>query len=48
MIPTDPWGNPYQYVYPGVDDENGSPDIWSMGPDGISGTLDDIASEELE
>ncbi len=47
-IPLDPWRNPYQYVYPGVDDLNGAPDLWSMGPDGISGTEDDIAGWEEE
>ncbi|MCL2710519.1 MAG: type II secretion system protein GspG [Planctomycetaceae bacterium] len=34
------WGNPYQYARPG---KNGRPfDIWSLGPDGISGTADDV------
>ena len=33
-VPTDPWGNPYQYRYPG---ENGLIDIYSLGADGESG-----------
>ena len=38
----DPWGNEYQYRTPGY---NGRKfDIWSYGPDGISGTDDDIGS----
>ena len=32
----DPWGNPYQYRYPGQHDPN-SPEIWSLGADGESG-----------
>jgi len=35
--PKDPWGTPYQYRV-----ENGTPLIWSAGPDKISGTTDDI------
>lgn len=38
---TDPWGNPYQYRVPGVRNKKGF-DLWSMGPDGVSGTTDDI------
>lgn len=30
----DPWGNPYQYAYPG---ENGEYDIYSLGADGEEG-----------
>lgn len=30
----DPWGNPYQYVYPG---QNGMIDIFSLGRDGREG-----------
>ena len=29
-LPDDPWGNPYQYVYPG---ENSAFDVYSMGAD---------------
>lgn len=41
-IPPDPWGTQYSYQHPGQHDEY--PDIWSAGPDRISGTADDIAS----
>ena len=41
--PLDPWGNPYQYTYPGTQKPLGY-DLWSMGPDGISGTADDIGN----
>lgn len=37
-IPLDPWDNEYQYEANGA-----SYKIWSMGPDGASGTEDDIA-----
>lgn len=33
-LPKDPWGNDYQYVYPG---ENGKLDIYSLGADGRLG-----------
>ncbi|AWI54735.1 type II secretion system protein GspG [Aquabacterium olei] len=33
-LPTDPWGNPYQYVNPGV---KGQVDVFSFGADGQSG-----------
>ncbi len=33
-IELDPWGNPYQYVYPG---ENGEIDLFSYGADGRPG-----------
>ncbi len=33
-LPDDPWGNPYQYVYPG---ENGLFDVYSLGRDGRDG-----------
>lgn len=39
----DPWGNPYQYRYPGTKNKNGY-DIWSMGPKGQSGDDDDIGN----
>jgi type II secretion system protein G len=41
-VPTDPWGRPYQYAYPGK--HGGNPDVWSLGPDGRNGTEDDITS----
>lgn len=33
-LPEDPWGNPYQYVYPG---DNGLFDVFSLGRDGREG-----------
>lgn len=40
---TDPWGNSYQYMYPGTHSTSRY-DLWSVGPDGISDTDDDICS----
>jgi general secretion pathway protein G len=34
-LPKDPWGNPYQYLNPGV--HGGTVDIWSNGADGQPG-----------
>jgi general secretion pathway protein G len=42
-VPNDPWGNPYHYRSPGQTNE-----IWSNGPDGKAGTLDDIQSWSLD
>jgi general secretion pathway protein G len=42
-VPIDPWGNPYQYAYPGTHNKDGF-DIWSKGPDGQEGTGDDIGN----
>ena len=36
MIPPDPWGQPYQYAYPGQHNTSG-PDIWTVGPEGEIG-----------
>jgi len=33
-LPKDPWGNPYQYLSPGV---RGEIDVFSFGADGVSG-----------
>lgn len=33
-LPLDPWGNPYQYIYPG---ERGTFDIFTLGADGRRG-----------
>jgi general secretion pathway protein G len=33
-VPLDPWGNPYQYKYPG---ERGDVDLLSLGRDGRAG-----------
>lgn len=42
-LPLDPWGQPYQYEYPGFHNEM-RPDVWSMGPDMTDGTDDDIVN----
>lgn len=42
-IPVDPWGNPYLYAYPGKHNPTGY-DLWLAGPDGKSGTDDDIGN----
>ena len=39
----DPWGNPYQYRSPAQKSKDGY-DVWSNGPDGQSGTDDDIGN----
>lgn len=39
-LPQDPWGNPYQYRYPG---ERGRFDVWSFGADGQKGGEGDDA-----
>jgi general secretion pathway protein G len=42
-LPLDPWGEPYQYRYPGVHNKDGY-DLWSKGPDKADGTDDDIGN----
>ena len=44
-IPTDPWGEPYQYRYPGTKNKN-SYDLYSKGVDKIDGNEDDIGNWE--
>ena len=39
----DPWGNPYLYVCPGEKNRYAF-DLWSKGPDGQSGTPDDVVN----
>lgn len=41
--PTDPWGEPYQYRYPGTKNK-GSYDLYSKGPDKADGNEDDIGN----
>ena len=41
----DPWGNEYQYLAEGKRNSDGF-DLWSNGPDGKSGTDDDIGNWE--
>jgi general secretion pathway protein G len=40
-IVRDPWGNEYEYRQPGQHNEYGY-DLYSLGPDGLQGTDDDI------
>jgi general secretion pathway protein G len=42
-LPTDPWGNPYIYYYPGKHSAN-SYDLLSTGPSGKEGNEDNIVS----
>jgi len=42
-VKMDPWGNPYQYLYPGQRNPTGY-DLWSLGPDGISDSGDEIGN----
>lgn len=46
-LPVDPWGNPYQYSYPGKHNAT-SYDLWSAGPDGKSGDQDDIGNWQTQ
>ena len=39
----DPWKRPYHYRFPGLHNPD-SYDLWSSGPDGKSGTTDDIGN----
>ncbi len=40
----DPWGNEYQYVFPGEKNDDNVYDLWSYGPDKEDGTDDDIVN----
>ncbi len=42
-VPLDPWGNSYNYEYPGKHHLNGY-DLMSPGPDGRAGTDDDVTN----
>lgn len=44
-VPPDPWGNPYRYLAPGKRSPDAF-DVWSLGPDGVDGTEDDIGNWE--
>jgi general secretion pathway protein G len=46
-LPLDPWSNEYQYASPGEHNTDGY-DFWSNGPDGESGTDDDIGNWSRE
>ena len=41
--PPDPWGNPYQYRYPGSHNKDGY-DLWSLGPGGEEGSANNIGN----
>ncbi len=43
-VPLDSWNHPYKYTSPGK--HNPDYDLWSLGPDGIDGTDDDIVNWE--
>lgn len=43
QIPVDPWGNAYQYSYPGKHNPTGY-DLWSNGPRGKAGDKDNIGN----
>ena len=42
-VPVDPWGNPYQYKYPGTHNPRGY-DLYSIGKDGQEGSEDDVGN----
>jgi general secretion pathway protein G len=42
-LPEDPWGNPYQYRFPGTKNPGGY-DLWSTGPTGQSSEADFIGN----
>jgi general secretion pathway protein G len=44
-LPQDPWGNDYRIVSPG---QHGVIDVFSVGPDGESGNIDDIGNWNLD
>jgi type II secretion system protein G len=44
-LPTDPWGNEFEYEFRGTRDGRTEPIIWSRGPDGTNNTDDDIKSQ---
>lgn len=43
QVVNDPWGNPYNYT-PATDALKADYQIWSSGPDGVSGNEDDVTS----
>jgi len=44
-LPDDPWGEPYQYRYPGKHNPN-KYDVWSLGPDRKPDSGDEIGNWE--
>lgn len=47
-VPKDPWGNDYQYAFPGTHGNKKEPDLWSSGPDGQENSEDDIVSWDTD
>ena len=45
-VPLDPWDRPYQYAAPGKFNPT-SFDIWTLGPDGVDGTEDDVGNWQV-
>lgn len=43
-LPLDPWSRPYRYESPPRRSKRDRFDLWSLGPDGIDGTADDIGN----
>ena len=46
-LPVDPWDNPYNYANPGTHNSRRF-DVWSNGPDGETGTADDVGNWKEE
>jgi len=42
-VPNDPWNHEFQYRSPAIN-SSASYDLWSLGPDGVNGTDDDIGN----
>ncbi len=45
--PVDPWARPYEYAQPGQKNPQDY-DLFSLGPDGVEGTSDDIGNWDQE
>jgi general secretion pathway protein G len=43
VVPLDPWGQAYQYRYPGIRNKSGY-DLYSKGADKTEGTEDDVGN----
>ena len=43
----DPWGRDYQYKAPGEKNKD-NVDLWSLGPDGVDGSEDDVVNWERD
>ena len=44
-VPVDPWGTPYRYHFPGIQNPE-EPEIISAGPDGKFETSDDLSNQD--